>query len=94
MKGSAGAVPDTNTSPPAFTAWLYIGGGFAAFGVKTICLVVECFRLVLSAGHGRKKVYGLYVVEKPNNLGVNDIRMRDGRHMTKASEPNNLDLGQ
>jgi len=27
--------PETKTSPAAFTAWLYVAGGFAALGVKT-----------------------------------------------------------
>ncbi len=31
-----GAVHDTNTSPAAFTAWLYVGGGLAAFGENII----------------------------------------------------------
>jgi MFS family permease len=31
-----GAVPETNTSPAALTAWLYVGGGLAAFGENTI----------------------------------------------------------
>lgn len=37
VAGSVGAVPETKTKPAAFTAWLYVGGGFAAFGVNTIC---------------------------------------------------------
>jgi hypothetical protein len=36
VAGSVGAVPDTNTRPAALTAWLYVGGGLAAFDVKTI----------------------------------------------------------
>jgi len=34
--GSTGAVPDTNTKPAAFTAWLYVVGGSAALDVNTI----------------------------------------------------------
>jgi hypothetical protein len=30
------SVPETNTNPAAFTAWLYVAGGFAALGVNTI----------------------------------------------------------
>ena len=33
VTGSSGVVPDTNTSPAAFTAWLKYGGAFGAFGV-------------------------------------------------------------
>lgn len=36
VSGSVGAVPETNTRPAALTAWLYVAGGLAAFGVKTI----------------------------------------------------------
>src|SRR5688572_5899549 len=36
VAGSVGAVPETNTSPAALTAWLYAGGGLPAFGVNTI----------------------------------------------------------
>ena len=32
--GSVGAVPETNTSPAALTAWLYAGGGLAALSVN------------------------------------------------------------
>jgi hypothetical protein len=31
VTGSLGAVPETKTSPAAFTAWLYTGGGLPAF---------------------------------------------------------------
>jgi hypothetical protein len=37
VAGSIGAAPDTKTRPAAFTAWLYVAGGFAALVVKTIC---------------------------------------------------------
>ena len=33
---SVGAVPETNTSPPAFTAWLYVAGGLPALSVNTM----------------------------------------------------------
>src|SRR5262245_57381859 len=36
VNGSVGAVPETKTRPAALTAWLYVGGGFAAFGVNTM----------------------------------------------------------
>jgi hypothetical protein len=36
VAGSVGAVPETNTNPAALTAWLYIAGGLAAFGVNMI----------------------------------------------------------
>src|SRR5262245_64945097 len=36
VAGSCGPVPETKTSPAAFTAWLYVAGGWAAFGVNTI----------------------------------------------------------
>ena len=34
VTGSAAAVPETNTGPAALTAWLWAGGGLAAFAVK------------------------------------------------------------
>jgi hypothetical protein len=36
VAGSCGDVPETKTSPAAFTAWLYVGGAFGALGVETI----------------------------------------------------------
>src|ERR1700691_4939456 len=41
VTGSCGPVPETNTSPAALTAWLYVGGGDGAFGVRMISLVIS-----------------------------------------------------
>src|SRR5690349_7261049 len=41
VAGSVGAVPETKTSPAALTPWLYVGGGLAAFGVKTISRAIS-----------------------------------------------------
>jgi hypothetical protein len=42
VTGSCGPVPETNTRPAARTAWLYVGGGDGAFGVRMMSLVM-CF---------------------------------------------------
>ena len=41
VTGSCGPVPDTNTRPAARTAWLYVGGGDGAFGVRMISLAID-----------------------------------------------------
>jgi hypothetical protein len=41
VAGSAGAVPETKTRPAALTAWLYVGGGAAAWAVKTMSRAMD-----------------------------------------------------
>src|ERR1700761_204388 len=39
--GSCGPVPETNTRPAARTAWLYVGGGGGALGVRMISRAID-----------------------------------------------------
>jgi hypothetical protein len=39
--GSCGPVPETNTRPAARTAWLYVGGGNGALGVRMMSLDID-----------------------------------------------------
>jgi hypothetical protein len=41
VTGSCGPVPETNTSPAARTAWLYVGGGDGALGVRMMSLAIN-----------------------------------------------------
>jgi hypothetical protein len=41
VTGSCGPVPETNTSPAARTAWLYVGGGDGASGVRMMSLATN-----------------------------------------------------
>src|SRR5580692_7294045 len=41
VTGSCGPVPETNTKPAALTAWLYVGGGDGAFGVRMMSLAIK-----------------------------------------------------
>src|SRR5271170_8237398 len=41
VAGSYGPMPDTNTRPAARTAWLYVGGGDGALGVRTMSLAIN-----------------------------------------------------
>src|ERR1700683_2797005 len=41
VTGSCGPVPETNTRPAARTAWLYIGGGVGALGVRMISFAIN-----------------------------------------------------
>src|SRR6202167_4276104 len=50
VTGSCGPVPETNTRPAARTAWLYIGGGGGALGVRMISLAINFSVLILEGG--------------------------------------------
>src|ERR1700729_2506135 len=41
VNGSCGPVPETNTRPAARTAWLYMGGGDGALGVRMMSLAIN-----------------------------------------------------
>src|ERR1700685_3946769 len=41
VTGSCGPVPETNTRPAARTAWLYVGGGEGALGVRMMSLAIN-----------------------------------------------------
>src|SRR5580692_9178356 len=41
VPGSCGLVPETKTRPAARTAWLYVGGGDGAFGVRMMSLAIS-----------------------------------------------------
>jgi hypothetical protein len=41
VNGSCGPVPETNTRPAARTAWLYVGGGDGALGVRMMSLAIN-----------------------------------------------------
>src|ERR1700689_883094 len=41
LTGLYGPVPETNTRPAARTAWLYVGGGDGALGVRMMSLVIS-----------------------------------------------------
>src|SRR5208337_2635963 len=41
VTGSCGPVPETNTRPAALTAWLYVGGGDGALGVRIMSLAIN-----------------------------------------------------
>jgi len=41
VSGSCGPVPETNTRPAARTAWLNVGGGEGALGVRMISLAMS-----------------------------------------------------
>jgi hypothetical protein len=41
VTGSCGPVPETNTSPAARTAWLYVGGGDGALDVRMMSLAMN-----------------------------------------------------
>src|SRR5580704_5389592 len=47
VAGSCGLVPETNTRPAARTAWLYVGGGGGALGVRMISLAITFSMLIL-----------------------------------------------
>src|SRR5580658_2434935 len=47
VTGSCGPVPETNTRPAARTAWLYVGGGDGAFGVRIMSLAIKTSRVTL-----------------------------------------------
>src|SRR5580692_5859144 len=48
VAGSCGPVPETNTRPAARTAWLYVGGGEGALGVRMISLAITFSTLILN----------------------------------------------
>src|SRR4051794_31171642 len=52
VAGLCGDVPETKTRPAAFTAWLYVAGGFGALVVKTI------WRVILVPLHSTDSVKG------------------------------------
>src|ERR1700685_2075073 len=41
VTGSCGLVPETKTRPAARTAWLYVGGGVGALGVRMMSFCIE-----------------------------------------------------
>src|SRR5580658_5824544 len=41
VTGSCGPVPETNTRPAASTAWLYVGGGDGALGVRMMSFAIN-----------------------------------------------------
>jgi len=41
VTGSCGPVPEMNTRPAARTAWLYVGGGEGALGVRMISFAIS-----------------------------------------------------
>jgi hypothetical protein len=45
VTGSCGPVPETNTKPAARTAWLYVGGGAGALGVRMMSLAMNFSKL-------------------------------------------------
>src|SRR6202451_3399081 len=66
VTGSCGPVPETNTRPAARTAWLYVGGGDGAFGVRIMSLVIkfpQC-RILMRFALGIPKI----VIERPRQV--------------------------
>jgi len=50
VTGSCGPVPETNTRPAARTAWLYVGGGDGALGVRIMSLATLLHSHPLESG--------------------------------------------
>src|SRR5580700_8991707 len=81
VTGSCGLVPETNTRPAARTAWLYVGGGVGALGVRMISLAITFSMLTLEGSAaevgplraGRRSVQPSEVLpEQPVNLRSHD----------------------
>src|SRR5271170_3765319 len=54
VTGSCGPVPETNTSPAARTAWLYVGGGDGALGVR---MMSRAINFSSAAGHDETRAF-------------------------------------
>jgi hypothetical protein len=69
VTGSCGPVPETNTRPAARTAWLYVGGGAGALGVRIISLGIKFLHSGWKSHFGNfnitDQVYGRHLSHLP-----------------------------
>ncbi len=73
VTGSCGPVPDTNTRPADRTAWLYVGGGAGALGVRIISLAIKFLHRNWKSHFGNfnitDQVYGRHLSHLPQ-MGI------------------------